>query len=390
MPNITDMQNSKLLHGESVVIAGRLASMTQADLTSVIRSFGGRVMPAVGPRTSVLVIGLESPPIDSRGQLDRKLSEAERLQNLGFSIKSYPEDEFLDYLGLSDAHSRVSRHYSLADLTRLLAVPRDRIRGWIRAGLIEPVATVHRLYFFDFQQVAQLKSLCRFMQQPVATSTLRKSFAQLRKWLPAAGQPLQLLAHFDSGQRPVFRIEDKLSDAGRQLQFDFETERHSTAGSAGNPCLLEEQFELAFQYERAGRFLDASRVYESLVERLGPQPELCFNLGNCFCALRNPADAQKQFQQAVALDPNYVEAWNNLGSVLAELDLAEKAIDAFQRALKLVPDFADTHYNLADTLDQLGRFWEARPHWQTYYQHDAESEWGKHAAARLIETTEMC
>ena len=77
--------------------------------------------------------------------------------------------------------------------------------------------------------------------------------------------------------------------------------------------------------------------------------------------------------QAVEIDPEYVEAWNNLGNTLAELGRGARAVVAYERALELEPSYADAHFNLAATLEGLNRFEEACQHWEAYLQRDPNS-----------------
>jgi uncharacterized protein (TIGR02996 family) len=61
----------------------------------------------------------------------------------------------------------------------------------------------------------------------------------------------------------------------------------------------------------------------------------------------------------------------------------EAGCAAFRRAVAADPADTCARYNLADTLDELGRNWEATPHWQAYLRHDHFSEWAQHAKRRL-------
>ena len=51
--------------------------------------------------------------------------------------------------------------------------------------------------------------------------------------------------------------------------------------------------------------------------------------------------------QAVALDPNFLDAYINLGNVLKEARIFDRAVAAYLRALNLSPSHAVVHGNLA-------------------------------------------
>ena len=84
-------------------------------------------------------------------------------------------------------------------------------------------------------------------------------------------------------------------------------------------------------------------------------------LGLVFTGLQRPDLATEQFQEAVALDPQYADAHFHLGVALAEAARWREAAAAYRKALSLptltVPHFA--HQNLGLALYHLGRYREA-------------------------------
>ena len=100
-------------------------------------------------------------------------------------------------------------------------------------------------------------------------------------------------------------------------------------------------------------------------------------------ALGHKAQAAERFRQALELDQDFVDAWNNLGNVLAELGEADEAVEALEKALELDPDYGDAHYNLADVLDSQGRKEQAAEHWRSYLRQQPVGPWSDHARRRL-------
>ena len=58
------------------------------------------------------------------------------------------------------------------------------------------------------------------------------------------------------------------------------------------------------------------------------------------------AGAIEDCRQALALDPAYLNAWNNLGIALAEIGRTTEAADAWRRALAIDPGFTPARDNL--------------------------------------------
>jgi protein O-GlcNAc transferase len=71
------------------------------------------------------------------------------------------------------------------------------------------------------------------------------------------------------------------------------------------------------------------------------------------------AEAERLYVQALAHDPNNIEAHYNRGVTLRDLDRAADALASFDRALHLMPSLAAAHANRGGALQTLGRQNEA-------------------------------
>ena len=65
------------------------------------------------------------------------------------------------------------------------------------------------------------------------------------------------------------------------------------------------------------------------------------------------------YEKAIALRPDYDEAWNNKGNVLDEMDRYEDAIKCYDKAIELKPYAEEYWNNKGNALDELGNFKEA-------------------------------
>lgn len=108
---------------------------------------------------------------------------------------------------------------------------------------------------------------------------------------------------------------------------------------------------------------------ESLAEfdeaiRLNPEyVEAHCNRGNALWAADRLDDAEAAFRKALELQPNHVMSVNNLGTVLHERGRFEEAIECCRRAIALKPEFAEARLNLATRLLLQGQFEEG---WRQY------------------------
>lgn len=112
-------------------------------------------------------------------------------------------------------------------------------------------------------------------------------------------------------------------------------------------------------HQHAGRFHQAAKIYEKLIERKGYQkarkmiPAL-FNYGVLAHQLCWHDVAIFRLQQVVEAEPGLVEAWYNLGTALQETLRCEEAVAAFQRGLALAPDHVASWVNLGNSKLGLG------------------------------------
>ena len=65
------------------------------------------------------------------------------------------------------------------------------------------------------------------------------------------------------------------------------------------------------------------------------------------------------FQEAIALRPNYVAAYNQLGNALQTLEQSDEAIAAYQKILEINPNVAAAHFNLGSIWQMQGKYEEA-------------------------------
>ncbi|MGF6779522.1 tetratricopeptide repeat protein [Paraburkholderia sp. GAS334] len=104
---------------------------------------------------------------------------------------------------------------------------------------------------------------------------------------------------------------------------------------------------------RQGQYETASELIMAAITRK-PLALYYFNLGNVMQGNNRPAAAAECFRQAIAMQPDYIEAHNNLGNALRALKKHEAAVQSFCHAINLEPEHAQAYNNLANTLMELG------------------------------------
>lgn len=381
-----DNADQDVLAGARVALTGRFGCMNQREFAQFIARLGGEWVGVPGRRTKWLVVGSAAPPLGLDGQPTQALEKARELKAQGFEIEIIAEEQFLEKLDLLD-DADIRQRYTIAQLSRVLGLPAGRIRMWVRWGLIEPVETVHRLNYFDFNQVTSAKVLCDLVAEGLPLAEIRAGLNRVQSWLPGMESPLGQLTILEQNGRLLVRLQDgRLAEPSGQLQLDFDTATEERAlaieGAAKTP---DQWFQEALECENRGDYQGAVGAYRGAIQQDSRDPILHFNLGNVLYASQQLADAEREFRNAVELDRDYVEAWNNLGTVLADLDRHDESIAAFEQALAIFPLYADAHFNLGDVFAATGRLVKARNHWERYLQLDPKSPWAIDVRSRLTD-----
>ncbi len=151
------------------------------------------------------------------------------------------------------------------------------------------------------------------------------------------------------------------------------------------------QHLLAVIRQQQGRFSEALVFVEKAIQSFGFQPLFYSTRGQILMALGQVKDAVSDYQQSLAacesagtywylanayhrlgffedalvtydqalkLEPQFPEAYNNRGTTLIALGRSLEALTSFDEAIVQKPDCAEAFCNKADALQQLGRFEE--------------------------------
>ncbi|MGB3496175.1 MAG: tetratricopeptide repeat protein [Elainellaceae cyanobacterium] len=112
-------------------------------------------------------------------------------------------------------------------------------------------------------------------------------------------------------------------------------------------------------YNNLGNLLQNIQKYEQAIAcyQAGLQhrstPSLLNNLAAAYQSLGRNEEAIAHYQQAIALRPNYADAYYNLGNALRAMDQHQEAIAAYGKAIDLNPQASENYNNLGLVLHDV-------------------------------------
>jgi tetratricopeptide (TPR) repeat protein len=119
-------------------------------------------------------------------------------------------------------------------------------------------------------------------------------------------------------------------------------------------------------WEMQGKWGDAEREYESMIEKDPNTPGIHFLLGRLLLSrpdadARSGERAKQEFQKEIEIDPKNAGAHYVLGELASKDEKWEEAVTQFSEAAKLDPTFAEAYLGWGFALVTLKRYREAIP-----------------------------
>ena len=106
--------------------------------------------------------------------------------------------------------------------------------------------------------------------------------------------------------------------------------------------------------------------------------------GKVYGERRDSAKAASDLERAVALQPDFAEAWSDLGEARKNLADDDGALAALRRAVKLNPGDAVAQTRLGSTLLESGKPHEATPHLDEAVRLDPQNQSALNALQRAL------
>jgi tetratricopeptide (TPR) repeat protein len=117
-----------------------------------------------------------------------------------------------------------------------------------------------------------------------------------------------------------------------------------------NPASWMAHTNLGRLQAQRGQFAQAETNYQAALALNADAEAIHYNYGNLLARTGRLDDAVTQFRAALQIAPELAETHNNLGGVLNLQHHTDAAIAEFQRAIAANPNYAEAYYNLGSIL----------------------------------------
>jgi protein O-GlcNAc transferase len=154
-------------------------------------------------------------------------------------------------------------------------------------------------------------------------------------------------------KKSQFRSRRGAKRFGRQPQKPLQNVLPTRSPTLGST------FSQTLALHQAGRLAEAEQNYLQILKAQPNQFDCLHLLGVIFYQRGNHAEAVRQIDIALKINPKVASAHNNRGNALKELKRFDEALASYDKALALKPDYAEAFYNRGNALLELKRFDEA-------------------------------
>src|SRR5208282_4238997 len=108
---------------------------------------------------------------------------------------------------------------------------------------------------------------------------------------------------------------------------------------------LQARLEEGFALQQQGKFAEAERIYIQILQQQPKNFDALHLLGLLALQMRCTQRGVELISKAIAIDADFAPAHSNLGNGFRDLNRPEEALASYDRAIALQPDFTEAYYN---------------------------------------------
>jgi len=147
------------------------------------------------------------------------------------------------------------------------------------------------------------------------------------------------------------QLEQRINELGRNVR-DTDLGPSDVASKSQDPT--PEQLQPLINLYGQGQLQQALGQAAGMLEEF-PRSIVLHNIcGAAHAGLGKFDAAIESYKQALKINPDYADAYNNMGSALQDKGELAAAIDSYKQALKIKPDYDEVYYNMGIALKDKG------------------------------------
>ncbi|MFA6107603.1 MAG: tetratricopeptide repeat protein [Candidatus Latescibacterota bacterium] len=251
-----------------------------------------------------------------------------------------------------------ARFQRAADLGLAVTGPPPAVDPADRAG-VETRAALEALRAQDYRLAAGRYAVAARLLPQVALIHRNLGLA-----LATLGRPAPAIAAYEQALRLDSCLAQGYNDLGLVYSQSYEDHERAIGllrrAVALDPAAKLYHFNLAQVHLGIGQWVQAAAELERVIE-FDPQSALAqFCLGVAQ-ARQGLAGAEAHLLQALAINPEYADAWYELGRLYTAAGRTADAAAMYERCIACRPQHKYAHYGLGQAYAKLGRADEARP-----------------------------
>lgn len=164
-----------------------------------------------------------------------------------------------------------------------------------------------------------------------------------------------------ANESSIIHLSKQVPESMSRHHHPFAKQPHRTSAQ-GWSRQIQLMLADALRHHRAGRFIDAERIYRQILALDSHHADSVHLLGMIAHQAGRHDIAAEMIRRAIGM--NGKAAWyrSNLGKVLQAQDKLDEAATCYERALALDPNCAEAHSNLGTILHGQGKLEEAEAH----------------------------
>ena len=252
--------------------------------------------------------------------------------------------------------------FSTRAAARILAVPPDRIRYWVRRRFINPSFGAGRRLRFAFNDLLMMRIAKELLPTRRHLEPARRTFERVRS-LFGASRPVSSLKLENLNGRIVVRDGAVCLEAETgQILLDFEgRNRRGVVEEGFGAARARERFEEARRLAEEDP-LKALTLYSEVLSREPANFEAHMRLAALLEGKGDLKGALRHLLGAAAAMPAVADVHLKLGLLYRRQGETDNAVRSLNRALECDPTLVDAHRNLAEVYEQAGRKRDAVKH----------------------------